>query len=180
MSYTLYKITTELQSLLEAWETAQDMETDEALGDWFLALAMAKEAERNEQLEQYFCAVQELQGVAAARRAEGERLLDLAKQDEAKAQGMINRVKEYFETHGIKRVDTVRFPLRLVGNGGVKPLVMDEDGINVEQLDERFIAKAINAKAVRQALEAGETLEFATLGERGTHLEWKGRTKKEK
>jgi len=180
MPATLYDIERNLQTILEAWDDTPDAEKNDELEAWFLKLAVEANAERDVLLEQYFCMVEELKARALARKTEAQRMAELAKQDEARAEALVGKVQDYLERNGIKKIDTLRFPIRLVGNGGQLPLLMDADTISVEELDERFVrvSKEVDTKAVRKALEAGEAVPFAQLGERGKHLEWKGRTKK--
>jgi len=82
-----------------------------------------------------------------------------------------DRLKWFFETHGLKTIETPRYKLQLAKNGGKAPLILDES-VPVAKLPERFQKVSIdpNTMAIREALERGESLEFAMLGERATSM----------
>ena len=80
-------------------------------------------------------------------------------------------MKWFFNAHNLKTVETARYKLSLAKNGGKQPLILDES-IPVSQLPEQFQKVSIDpdTTAIREALERGEKLEFAQLGERGTSI----------
>lgn len=82
-----------------------------------------------------------------------------------------DRLKWFFETHNLRTVETSRYKLQLQRNGGKAPLVLDES-VLVIQLPERFqkVSIDIDTAAIREVLEAGESLPFAHLAERGTTM----------
>jgi hypothetical protein len=75
------------------------------------------------------------------------------------------------QTHNLKTVETPRYKLQLAKNGGKAPLILDES-VPVAKLPERFQKVSIdpNTVAIREALESGEHLNFAQLGERGMSM----------
>lgn len=111
---------------------------------------------------------------ARARATEAERLRRLAESDEKAVARLKNRLQWFFERHGLGKIETARFRLGLQNNGGKLPLLITEDA-KPEEAEERF-HKVIPTRvefdkdAVRQALEAGEELPFAKLGERGKRI----------
>jgi len=48
-----------------------------------------------------------------------------------------DRLKWFFETHGLKTIETPRYKLQLAKNGGKAPLILDES-VPVAKLPERF------------------------------------------
>lgn len=60
--------------------------------------------------------------------------------------------------------------VKLVNNGGVKPLVFDES----KTVPERFTKLTIenDTKLIREALDRGEELDFVHYGERGVHVKF--------
>lgn len=64
--------------------------------------------------------------------------------------------------------------VKTVKNGGKAPIVFNEDleFLDPNGLPEQFrkVSVEVDVAAVREALEAGEVLEFAHIGDRGTHL----------
>lgn len=127
--------------------------------------------ERNRKLDGYAALIGEMAARAEARKSEARRLMELATVDENRARLLKDRLKTFFETHGLTTLDTTRYCLTLVKNGGLAPLILDES-IPVAQLPEQFQLVSIdpNTAAIREALERGERLEFAQLGERGSSI----------
>ncbi len=115
--------------------------------------------------------IAEMSARAEVRKAEAKRLSELAAVDEKRARLLKERLKWFFETHNLKAVETARYRLSVAKNGGKAPLILN-DGITPTQLPERFVKVSIDpdTTAIREALEAGEQLDFATLGDRGTSL----------
>lgn len=64
--------------------------------------------------------------------------------------------------------------IKTVRNGGKAPVVFNEDieFLDPNGLPERFrkVSIEVDVAAVREALEAGEVLDFAHIGERGSHM----------
>lgn len=67
-----------------------------------------------------------------------------------------------------------RFTWTIAKNGGKRPVVFKE-GFNILAIPERFQSWDVkpDREEIRQALEQGEQLDFATLGERGESLRLK-------
>jgi len=115
--------------------------------------------------------VQELNLRSEARKKEADRLAKRAKQDKHTADFLKQNLLSVMQKHGRKRVDTDRFKVTVAGNGGKLPVDISED-VDVKMLPEKFqhVERRVDKDAVREALESGETLTFARLGERGQHL----------
>lgn len=105
---------------------------------------------------------------AAAMRDEADRLASLAAAETNAADAMQARLQWFFENHGILNMKTARFNLTMAKHGGKLPLIIPD----VRELPASFIDVQPIAKKdeIRAALEAGETVNGATLGERGTSL----------
>jgi Siphovirus Gp157 len=170
---TLLDISTDLLELQQTLESLEDAPEEQAaeVADWFAALEQTTHEERDRKLDNYCALIAELEARAAARKVEAKRLSDRAKVDENKAKSLKSRLHEFFETHQLKTVETVRYRLSLVSNGGQLPIVLDES-YSVAQMPEPFVqvSHSPNMDAIRQALQAGEVLEFARLGERGKSI----------
>ncbi len=97
--------------------------------------------------------------------------MDLAATDDNRARLLKDRLKSFFQVHNLKTVETARYKLSIAKNGGRAPLILDES-IPVTELPEQFQRVSVdpNTTAIREALERGEKLDFAQLGERGTSL----------
>jgi len=126
--------------------------------------------ERDRKLDAYAALITEMTARAAMRKAELQRLQELASSNENR-KTLKDRLKWFFETHGLKTIETPPYKLQLAKNGGKAPLILDES-VPVAKLPERFQKVSIdpNTMAIREALERGESLEFAMLGERATSM----------
>ncbi len=60
-------------------------------------------------------------------------------------------------------------------NGGLKPLVFVDGKANLDEIDDRFVKvkvdRDVDNKAIREALDNGEVLDFVYYGERGKRLD---------
>ena len=92
----------------------------------------------------------------------------LAEKEQRVADTVTQMVKDSLVAVNRQKVRTARFHPRICKNGGKAPVVHDDTP--PEKLPERFTIKERNNSEIRAALEAGEKLSFAQLGERGTHL----------
>jgi hypothetical protein len=166
---TLLDISNDLLELQQTLESLEDTPEEQAaeVAAWFAALERETHEERDRKLDNYCALIAELEARAAARKAEAKRLSDRAKVDENRAKALKSRLHDFFEYHQLKTVETVRYRLSLVNNGGQVPIVLDKD-FAVSEMPEAFVqvSRSPNMDAIRQALQAGETLEFARLGER--------------
>lgn len=165
---TLFSISDDLQHLNDLLdEVGDDSQQQELIAQWFETLG----EERDRKLDGYAALISEMTARAEVRKAEGRRLMELAATDENRAKLLKERLKSFFQLHDLKTINTDRYRLSLAKNGGKAPLILD-DSIPVTQLPERFQKVSIDADttAIREALDAGESLEWARLGERGTSL----------
>lgn len=145
----------EIASLIDEWFTGND----EAL---------------KEKLDGYCAIIGEQKAIAAARLEESKRIAGLASQNTALATKLEERLKYFFETEGIGKVETARYKVSVVSNGGKCSLVMTE-GLQPDALPPRLLRLApavleFNKEAIRAALEAGQKVEGFSIAPRGTRL----------
>mgnify|MGYP002777016054 FL=1 len=167
-SRSLFSISEDLERLNELLdEIGDDTQQQELLSEWLQQIG----TERDRKLDGYAALISEMQARAEARKSEAQRLMELAKADERRAQLLKERLKWFFESQQLKTIETTRYRLSLAKNGGKAPLILKSD-LSPHQLPERFRTTSIepNTNAIRAALEAGENLDFASLGDRGTSL----------
>jgi len=107
---------------------------------------------------------------AATRKAELERLSKLIESDQKVIDFLKGRLKTHLEGSEQRQIRTKRFNISICQNGGKASLRLDNTP--PEQMPERFQRKQIepDREAIRQALEVGEKLSFASFAERDTHL----------
>lgn len=149
---TLLEISQDLLELQQTLDSLEDAPEDQAaeVAAWFAALEQTTHEERDRKLDNYCALIAELEARAAARKAEAKRLSDRAKVDENRAKSLKSRLHEFFETHQLKTVETVRYRLSLVSNGGQVPIVLDET-FAVTQLPEAYVqvSHSPNMEAIR-------------------------------
>lgn len=168
LTRSLFSISDDLEKLSELLDDCgDDAQQQELINSWLEQLG----EERDRKLDGYAALISEMQTRAEVRKAEAKRLMELAADDEKRARLLKERLKWFFETHNFKTVETARYKLTIQHNGGKAPLILDES-VPCTALPERFQKVSIdpNTTAIRQALEAGEHLDFAQLGDRGTSL----------
>lgn len=168
---TLYEIGQDMEALAALLEETGGDVSDEQAGaalDAFLAESADALAEK---LDGYGAIIREFEARAAFRKAEAARLAALAATDEGNVKRMKERLRWFFEAHDIPKVETPRFKFSLATNGGARPVSL---AVPPEALPETYrverVTYSANTEAIRAALEAGEPLEFAVLGERGRHV----------
>ncbi len=167
-SRTLFSISDDLQQLNDLLdEVGDDAQQQELINNWLESVGN----ERDRKLDGYAALISEMTARAEVRKAEGRRLMELAATDENRARLLKERLKSFFQLHDLKTINTDRYRLSLAKNGGKAPLILD-DSIPVTQLPERFQKVSIDpdTTAIREALEAGESLEWARIGERGESM----------
>ena len=119
----------------------------------------------------YGALIAEIDARAAARKAEAKRLADRAKADERTADALRERLRFVWETRRLGKVETDRFTVSLAKNGGKAPL---DIRCGVEDLPSWAVKTetvvTADKDAIRSRLDAGESLDFASLMERGTRI----------
>ena len=159
---TLIDISTELLALndaLDALDGDSEQQTEE-LYAWFTELLEDATEARNRKLDNYAALITELEARAEIRKQEAKRLADRARVDSNRAASLKMMLQEFFACHDLKSVETARYKLTLASNG----FVLDLPDEYLEWSAEPDRAK------IRAALEAGEVLTFARLGERGQSM----------
>ena len=104
-------------------------------------------------------------------KAEEKRFADKRRASENRIKHVKLYAKACLEGAGLDKLKTALFTVAIQKNGGVVPMNLCVD-LDPKTLPERFqkITVEANSSAIREALESGEKLEFAELGERGTSL----------
>ncbi|MGA1712646.1 MAG: siphovirus Gp157 family protein [bacterium] len=132
-------------------------------------------ADANEELERkldgYAELIAEVKARITARKERAKEIQALVKSDEALVERLTKTLQWFFETNELKKVETDRHRISLAKNGGKVPVVFAES-FDVAELPEAFVVTKleVNKEAVREALESGQELNFATLGDRGQSI----------
>jgi hypothetical protein len=171
MNSTLYEIGDDLRALanlMDECDAELTPEVDAALSAWFAELSGNEAAK----LDAYVNLIRIKKMEAAQAREEAEQYLMKARSRE-NAQGRLEqRLKGYLEYTGRKKIETAtKRVIAIQANGGSTPIrIADNLDVNTVPDDLVVVRRTVNLDAVRDVLKGGAVLDWATLGERGTHL----------
>jgi hypothetical protein len=172
----------DINQSLVAFQQLLDESTDESgeispeaeavLTAWFEEL----EQDRDAKLNAYGALIREWQLQAACRRAEAEQIDAESKRLKAVAVARENRVKrlkerlmEFMQGQGVKKIETARHKFTVCANGGVQGVVVS---VPADELPAAFQHIAITpaTETLRAALLRGEQIGGVELQPRGSHL----------
>ncbi|PZV12565.1 MAG: hypothetical protein DCF22_12180 [Leptolyngbya sp.] len=172
MTRTLIDISNDLLELEIDLDHLEGLPEEQAaeLHEWFSELADERREERDRKLDNYCALITDLEARADVRKSEARRLAQRAQVDENKAKSLKTMLQWFFDAHTLRTVETDRYRITLARNGGKAPLLVDE--VPIENLPAAFVKTTVevNREAIREALESGEVLEFARLGERAQSI----------
>lgn len=181
----LYEIGEELEAIFDSYDRMDGQEAEDFVKDSLEAYFECKASELNAKLDGYCGLIKTFEAKAKIRKDEAARLNALAQTDLNHADRLKKRLKDWLEFTGNDKVETPFHKIWRQANGGQSPLVwlteVDGEKIpateppSVDAMPEQFLTvipeqKVLNAEAIRAALQEGTELEFARLGEKGTHL----------
>ena len=158
----LYEIVDELVAFTELNEGLED---EQAYKDTFEAL----QGELDDKVEQWCKAEKNIEAERDAVKAEKERLAAREKALTNHADRMKATLLMYMQAVGVTKAGGT-IGAKIVKNGGQAPLILTEE--DATKLPEEFqkVTVEANKTAIREALDNGTELPFASLGERGEHL----------
>ena len=165
---SLFDLSEELRLLGESLQDA-DGELSPELEAWFDSL----QGDITHKIDNYCALISQLEANATARRYESERLMALAHTDSNLAKQLHARLFQFLQAQKLNRLDTTRYRLSVVNNGGAAPLTFPGEWEEYpETAPERYHRRVIqlDRKAIRADIEAGAGHPECALGERGTHL----------
>lgn len=167
---SLYQLTAEMQEILAALEAAEaNPEVGAALEDHLSSIAESFDAKADD----YAALIRVCESRAAGRREEAERMEALAASDEAKAERLRTALLRAMQVVGRDRVETPRFRLAVRKNGGKIPLLVTDEAAIPALYRVPKVTEVLDKDGIRAALEAGQAVPGAALGERGVRLELK-------
>jgi uncharacterized small protein (DUF1192 family) len=161
---TLYELTNDYKSLLDL---AGSMDEDEiqAFNDTLEAVL----GEIEVKADGYAVVLAEIEGRINIVNKEIGRLEAIESALSNTRRRMIDRLKTAMEDIGKKEIKTDLHKFKIVNNGGKLPMTVQEDCVP-EEYTKTEVKIIPDKDKIRAALESGEVLPFASLGERGTHL----------
>jgi hypothetical protein len=162
--YEITEQTLEIENILAGLdeESANCEAVVTALQD---ALTAHKDA-LGEKLEKYVHVIRNYEALAEARKAEAARLTAGAKVAENKAARLKEAILNVCTALELSKVQAGLFTVSIAQNGGKAPLNVTADPSELPE-QYRKVEYKPNNDAIREALEAGESLPFASIGERG-------------
>ena len=158
----LYEIVAELQDFVTQNEGLED---EQAYIDTLEAL----QGELDDKVGQWARCIKNLEGERDAIKAEGDRLTKRAKSIDNEVTHMKNTLLMYLKAAGVKKAGDNIIKASIVKNGGQAPLEIDLIPVDLPE-DFQKITIDADKEAIRAALEGGQQLEWARIGERGEHV----------
>jgi len=171
MTRTLLDITRDMdaldQLLYEVEGDVTDPKVQEAVAAWFAEL----DADLKGKVDNYAALITTLESRSDVRAKEAERLARRAKTDAASAQFLKDRLRTELEARSIQKVETDRYRVSVVANGGKVPLIIDQESLIPDALLRVIPEQHVPDKdAIREVLERGQAVPGAHLGDRGRRL----------
>jgi hypothetical protein len=155
-----------LSSLLDESDGELPKEFEDTLDGWFAGIG----DDQADKLADYAAVIRKMQTEAAVAHAEAEQFLMKERFRLNTAERLKARIKEYMEGTNQQKCPTSDGRLfRIQANGGKLPLLIADPKLIPDEYKYTPEPVADNEK-IRQAIESGEVLPFASIGERGTHL----------
>lgn len=167
---TLYDISEDMMAIERALDN-EELPDEEQYA--LIRHSLDVEGQRDEKVNAYASLIANCERMVDARKAEANRMLERAATDQRKIDFLKRALLEFFQHHGIKSIETVRFKISRATNGGKAPL--DVGAFDLDTAPERFVRTKVikewNKDEIRKALELGEVLPFeARLRDKGEHI----------
>jgi hypothetical protein len=171
MSKALFEIVADMEALDalldETGGDVSDPKVEAAITAWL----DETQGDFSEKVDSYCGLIRTMQGRAAVRKEESERLMKRVKADENAAKRLADRLKLALELRQDRKLETRRYTVSIVANGGAVPVEIDP-GVSVPREFCRVVPETVepDKKALAEALAGGAKIEGVRLGERGTRL----------
>ena len=164
---TLYELTGEMLELFNMAEEESDEEIQRVISDTLEGV----EGELDIKMESYAKVIKNLEVQAVAIKEEEKRLAGRRKTLEKNMDRMKAAMMSCMKTLGKTRAGGELFTVSIAKNGGKAPLIFQE-GLTAYDIPEEYRdwTPEFNKESIRAAIEAGEDLGFARLGDRGESL----------
>lgn len=162
----LFDIGTDLLSVMNS--IGDDGEVPDDVLDYLKSV----EIEEGLKLDNYINLIRKFEADEKAAQSEASRYAKMAESCGTAIDGLKKRLRDYMEYVGKDRMQSAtNRTIRIQANGGKVPLEI-VPLVDPENVDVRFrkVTVQFDNDAIRNALQNGEQLEFAKLGEKGSHL----------
>ena len=158
----LYEIVADLQDFVTQNEGLED---EQAYRDTLEGL----QGELDDKVSQWARCIKNLEGERDAIKAEGDRLTKRARSIDNEVKHMKDTLLMYLKAAGVSKAGDAVIKASIVKNGGQAPLEIDLIPVDLPE-DFQKITIDADKEAIRAALEGGQQLEWARIGERGEHI----------
>jgi hypothetical protein len=166
----------EIESILDNWSDETAAAGEEALSAFFERVKSNPE-ELKKKVDNYLWLIKDKRNTAEGRKAESVRLAELASRGVKQADKLEERLFQFMTDNGREEFATDYHELKIVGSGGVCPLVARYE--KVEDLPKKYRVEKREWKpdndAIRKGIEAGDKklLTLVELGEKKRKLKIK-------
>jgi len=158
-----------LAQQLDEFERLVQLMSDEEISDddgRVIAELEHIEANIKDKVDGYCDVIRKFKAYAQEAGHEASRYANRSKMWEKKQKMLTERLKQALERIGEKRMVTPKNTITICANGGAQPVNIFGD-VPAEYLQ---VVTQPDRDLIRMALQHGDDLPFAKLGERGTHL----------
>ena len=157
-----------LYDLKENYKKIKEMLYEEEIDEQCLLDTLESiESEIEDKADNYAIIIKELLGDAKICKEEKQRLEIRQKMFENRAEILKNKLEEMMRETGKTNFKTSLFSFSICKNGGLVPLVVDEDYTNIPQ---KYLKVEPDNKKIREALDNGQKINFAYYDKRGESL----------
>jgi len=165
---TLFELSADMKALDDILaENGGDLsspQSEEILSQWENEL----ENDLSQKVDGYCRLIRELESRAKARADEAARLMERSTIDESLGRRLRERLRLVWEARRLPAIETASFRVSLARNGGKAPL--DVHGIVPPEFTKSKTVVEPDKERIREALDRGETLDFASFMDRGTRI----------
>jgi len=166
---TIFQINKDMEDLEMFLIEAEGDITDPAVEEKVIAWMDRIDDDWSNKVENYCQLINEMEARGKARKEAATNLSRRSEIDTKSAASLKERLMFVMNTRGIKKTETDSFRVSVANNGGKLPLELDIDNVTKEYLIDKIVV-TVNKDKIREDLEAGTDLPFATFVDRGTHL----------
>lgn len=160
---SLFDLSDQYKALLEFGQSV-DPEDQQAFLDTLEGLT----GEIAQKVDAWVAVMIRLKATRDLARDQRDKLDAFIKSIERNLDRMDDGIEHAMDTMGVTEFKSDLHSFKKVRNGGKAPLIIDDPGAIPANFQKVVIAP--DTDKIREALEAGEELPFAHLGERGVHL----------
>jgi hypothetical protein len=164
---------TDIEEMIANGEAPEDNQVLKGLYESLVANAESEE----QKLEAIVKVIRQAEADAKAQREETERLLQAATVNDNRVKRLKELIKWHLNVTGQKKARAGLFNVSVCGNGGLAPLIVpeipkdnDQEALKGIPVDYVKTVLQLDTAKVREELEMGVVIEFAKIGERGTHV----------